>query len=60
MDCPVCGMERHSKERRMHREVMEAIMEAEEREHSGGTREGTDTTAALQVLVRGAGKVGCR
>lgn len=44
----------------MHREVMEAIMEAEEREHSGGTREVTDTTAALQVLVRGAGKVGGR
>lgn len=39
---------------------MEAIMEAEEREHSGGRQEGTDTTAALQVLVRGAGKVGCR
>lgn len=32
----------------------------EEKKNSRGTREGADRTAALQVLVRGAGKVGCR
>lgn len=31
MDWSVSGMEWHSRERRMHGEVMEAIMEAEER-----------------------------
>lgn len=43
---------------------MEAIMEAEERQKKkktpGAHGRGADRTAALQVLVRGAGKVGCR
>lgn len=46
----------------MHGEVVETIMETEERGKKtlGADGRGADRTAALQVLVRGAGKVGCR